>query len=249
MAEQIKRKNLLNNTGNWFKNIARSTYGVSKDIITDMIPVSMELVSGFKDQVFNLNEFINGNGAEYLKTARTTADQLKQALSKAKDQIRTGDFSDGDDMFGLDDDFNFDDFDGFEFSLDDDFGGDSTEPQIDEGSRAIQSTMVATSSRETKAIESQTAVVANLLQASTQSNARMSAANTRMLHNVGQQMTAGMQAINSNLSMLVKFQSETMSSYVTASVKFYEDSMNMMKLMADMNRIQNFNNNSSNFSK
>ena len=242
MAEQIKRKNLLNNTGNWFKNIARSTYGVSKDIITDMIPVSMELVSGFKDQVFNLNEFINGNGADYLKTARTTADQLKQALSKAKDQIRTGDFSDNDDMFGFDDDFNFDDFD---FSFDEDFGGDSTEPQIDEGSRAIQSTMIATSSRETKAIESQTAVVANLLQASTQSNARMSAANTRMLHSVGQQMTAGMQAINSNLSMLVKFQSETMSSYVTASVKFYEDSMNMMKLMADMNRIQNFNNNSS----
>ena len=242
MAEQIKRKNLLNNTGNWFKNIARSTYGVSKDIITDMMPVSMELVSGFKDQVFNLNEFINGNGSDYLKTAKTTADQLKQALSKAKDQIKTGDFSDSDDMFGFDDDFNFDDFD---FSFDEDFGGDSTEPQIDEGSRAIQSTMLATSSRETKAIESQTAVVANLLQASTQSNARMSVANTRMLHNVGQQMTAGMQAINSNLSMLVKFQSETMSSYVTASVKFYEDSMNMMKLMADMNRIQNFNNNSS----
>ena len=48
MAEHIKRKNLLNNTGNWFKNIARSTYGVSKDIITDMMPVSIELVSGFK---------------------------------------------------------------------------------------------------------------------------------------------------------------------------------------------------------
>ena len=237
MAEQIKRKKLLNNTGNWFKNIARSTYGVSKDIITDMMPVSMEIASGFKDQVFNLNEFINGNGADYLKTARTTADQLKQALSKAKSQIKSGDFSDSDDMFGFGDDLNFDDFD---FSFSEDFGGDSTDPQIDEGSRAVQSTMLATSSRETRAIESQTAVVANLLQASTQSNARMSAANTRMLHNVGQQMTAGMQAINSNLSMLVKFQSETMSSYVTASIKFYEDSMNMMKLMADMNRIKNF---------
>ena len=64
---------------------------------------------------------------------------------------------------------------------------------------------------------------------------------------MGNQILSGLSTINENLGLLVRFQSETMSNFVTTSFKYYNDQLEISKKLMDIQgAIGGFENKNSN---
>ena len=89
MADRVKVRNLVQKTGNWFKNATKSSLLISKDIIKEMMPATFSIPSEIANMARDFNS--EGKGSDAFKTVKTTMDSVKEAMSNAKECLKKGD--------------------------------------------------------------------------------------------------------------------------------------------------------------
>ena len=213
----------------WFKNVGKSLGYTSMDLVNEMMPATIDFTTSNVETVKELytdlrrmksqgkrvvDEII---GSEYADIARSSIQNAMKDIKSGKiynkdrqDKV----FQDGDDEFGMSD-FNFDESD--------DTSSKQQPIHINniEGNINKNNPMVKAVDRQTQAMLS-TAQVTNDL--------GVSLATTTLLSNkkIGTGIMQGLNGINNNLALLVNFQSESMTKYISASLVYYEQNLKVL---------------------
>ena len=243
MADRVKVRNLVQKTGNWFKNATKSSLLISKDIIKEMMPATFSIPSEIANMARDFNSE-GSKGSDAFKTVKTTMDSVKEAMSNAKECLKKGDLygltTDDLDMdFDFDDDINFDNLFDFDAEYDEDGSLVEPDPEV-----KTQQAIIRTAGSQIKATRGQTTALVNVMATNAATSNKISVGHTKAMLTMGNQVLSGLSTINENLGLLVRFQSETMSNFVTTSFKYYNDQLEISKkLMEIQGAIGGFENN------
>ena len=218
----------VSSTGNWFKNIAKSTSAVSKTIIKEMVPTTYNIGRSLKQNASDITTMLKGTNRTNMDLDKLSAQSIRDAIRDAKEMIKSGDFTDD---FTPSSQRNSDMSFGSSY-LDDMM--DSIEVVDDNGfsdsdNEKITSSIVSASNKAAENIGNQTAILSNVIASTSKTNSAIAIKQIEAVRDIGVEVSRGLQSINDNISMLVKFQSENMSSYISASYKFYEDMIQLTK--------------------
>ena len=221
----------------WFKNVGKSLGLSTMDIITEMMPATMDTINVNKDMAKNVYDSIrmlrgkNTKGIEGMLSgaAEKNYATLKTAISNAKADIKTGNLYNKqrlNDSFndGLDMDFDFD------FS--DDLGDDNFSDTDSESSdvKVIVpdvniTTNIDKNNPMVKAVQSQSDIILETSEAAAKRDVSIATTQMSLSKKLNDQLYHGMETINENLSLLVNFHSNNMTKYIGASLKYYEDQL------------------------
>ena len=233
MADRVKVRNLVQKTGNWFKNATKSSLLISKDIIKEMMPATFTIPSEITNMARDFTSE-GSKGSDAFKTVKTTMDSVKEAMSNAKECVKKGDLYGftTDDLgmdFDFDDDINFDNLFDFDTEFDEDGSLVEPDPEV-----KTQQAIIRTTESQIKATRGQTTALVNVMATNAATSNKISVGHTKAMLTMGNQVLSGLSTINENLGLLVRFQSETMSNYVTTSFKFYNDQLEISRKLMDI---------------
>ncbi len=246
---KVTKKN--NTQLKWFNNVAKSLGYATSDLVTELVPASSEFVkSNYEATTEMINDMRqNRASGKRLSTQLGNLEQVKigqTALRNVLDDIKSGniynkereqsyfdsDIDDaGSDMFGNDfgdGDFSF----GDEFDSDDDFSDveiDDSDPNVTNVKKVNVQNVNNNLERSVnmlplaKAMHNQTNAVVTTIQGTSQVQTALTGEFMMMYNNMSSTTIGGLTAINDNLSLLVNFQNDSMSKYIGASIKYYED--------------------------
>ena len=231
--------------GTWVKNFGRSVQFSAKSVLTDMAPTVSSTRENIQNDIHELRQELQANRnvkqalLNYLDPEGTVQKYAKEAIKNTKQSLRTGKFYDArrDDKAmseAMGGDFDFDDFDSFgsdEGSDDLDFGSVSMGPSkvMDD----LGPAMASFGESVGKGIGETNKNIArgfNALNEAEKGRMAMTMAiNEKFYSSALQHLTA----IEENSAAMVKFNNESMSVYVQGALKYYDDSLSIMKEIRD----------------
>ena len=228
--------------GTWMKNFGQSVKFSAKSVLTDMAPTVSETRETLQNDIHELRQQLQANRnvkqalLNYLDPEGNVQKYAKEAIDNTKKSLRTGKFYDArredkamGDAFGFDDDFDFGDMDG---SSDDmDFGSVKMGPDkvMDELGPAMSSFGESVG----KGIGETNKNIArgfNALNEAEKGRMAMTMAINEKYYSASLQHLS---AIEENSASIVKFNNESMSVYVQGALKYYDDSLAIMKEIRD----------------
>lgn len=239
---KINKKDRVS-TSTWLKNASKSMGYGTIDVIKEIMPATMDIIDDNKDDV---KEVIS-----VLKEARKTSDGkksgfntyfnrligdkkdiVKTGISNAREDLRTGKFYNKERSSSFFNDFGDDFGEGFnidldeDFSLDDDLSDDSFDNDDSNHSVVVPNVVINSNITKNnpmvKAVESQTAAMIEMEKMNQDRSIKFSKANMLLTAEMGNKLFSGLTTINDNLSLMLKFQTETIGGYVGASLSNYE---------------------------
>ena len=224
-----KRVKKMANNSSYARNVLKSMGFTSIDLVKDLMPNTTEFINSNSDSMSIIKD-IRSNivNRKTMGTQFKTIPQLREvenAFKNIKEDLKSGNFNnktrENENPFDDDMDFGFgdmfgDDDSGVEF-LDDEPSSMSNPPTI------IDTMPLA------KMIGNSTEATVNTMIAV--ADQQMAIETEKILFNskYSNSMLEGLTAMNDNLAMLVKFNAESTTQYHAASMKFYEDSIEIMK--------------------
>ena len=218
------------NTSNYARNVLKSMGFTAVDIVKDLMPNTSEFINNNSD-VTGLIRDVRSNitkrktmGMQFNNIPALK--EVETAFKNIKEDIKSGNFNNvdrennsnpfGDDMdFGFGDMFSDDDG-GVEF-LDDEPSSMSNPPTI------IDTMPLA------KMIGASTEATVNTLIAVADQNMAIETEKILFNNKYSNAMLEGLTTMNDNLATLVRFNADSTAQYHAASMKFYEDSIELMK--------------------
>lgn len=214
----------------WFRNAARSMGLAGSEIITSLTPATGEFLS----ENANFSKEVVDNLREARKNAKPISEILsvgpyvkmtKDAFKNAKEDLRSGNFwntergSDFDDDFELGDDFAF-------LDLDD---SDTVEHDEEDGTTIVnkktQVNVLSDTKPVIKALEGNARITVNAAEAIVSTTKHMGERTIAAQQQLGITTIKGLETMNENLSLLVNFQNDSMTKYIAASIKYYDESL------------------------
>jgi len=230
-------KNDITRTSNWFKNVAKSLGYASYDVVKDKMPFVMATFEDNKSIITDTKQLLRSNRGSTTRLANilgTTAakniDSFKiggknaledfksgKIYNKARETeaiLGTGGFDDFDDIFS----------DGY---TDDDISVEIEETESDKPNIIINSNINENNPMVT-AIKGQSDLILETAKVTSKQNAIIADVQLKSMSNFVQQLHGGLTTINENVSRVVDFNSNHMTSYVGASLKFYDTQISLM---------------------
>lgn len=236
--------------GSWLRNFGTSTKFAAIQVLNDITPHSSGAVKSMGEDIRELRQDLRRLKSDkraiinyLLGEDEQMSEYVNIALKNAKSSLKTGKFIDSaredrlmmkamgmEDMdgfgdFGDDsgsDDFNFDD----DTNFDDDFGSVQMGP-----SKIVN--MMGPSNKAIGAvnetISNQTNTVAQGFSALDKSNKQTFAISLAMNERFHSAATEHLTGINESLKAVVSFNNESMSPFVQGSLKYYDDSLTVLK--------------------
>ncbi|HEY8405251.1 MAG TPA: hypothetical protein VIK67_00085, partial [Acholeplasma sp.] len=175
-----------------------------------------------------------GNRIKGAFDAGSQMGHLRTAMKNAIEDIKSGKIYNKDrldSVVGGDEDFDFDvDFgmDDFEFDEKSHSGNkDVIVPDIKVNVKNV-TPPITRNNPMVKAVERQTRAIYETAQMANETNIKISQNALMMSHAQHGRTLSGLQTINDNIALLVNFHNDSMAKYVGASLKYYEDSINLL---------------------
>ena len=216
--------------GDWLKKVSRSIGSLSSNMIANMMPATFDTVSNASSDIQEMKQFAR----EYRANQRSMLAEIKEAtgfdevekgLNNLREDLRSGNFNNM-----SRDGFNFDFED--DFDLDMDMDDESIGNDLKAGVMTTKAT-IETSKATLEAMERQTAKISNAVLTGSKATYNINAATLKTVNTAASQVTAGLTAINENLGMIVRFNSENMTNFVNASLQYYNDSIGILNKILD----------------
>lgn len=227
--------------GKWIKNAMKSAKGLSSDLIMQMMPATFDTVQSLSQDAQDARDFLRDfrlNRQKYINDFKRSigTDKMSEAWSNAKSDLASGNINNSARAEGDDWDLNFDD--DMDFGDDIDFG-DEDDSYMDEEStekttQVINKIAVSNAAPVKSAIQKQTAIMTDNIINSSKINQQLGLMSQQLMQKHTNIVSDGLKAVNDNLSLLVQFNSDSMTSYINASMKYYNDSMELQQKMFDM---------------
>jgi murein DD-endopeptidase MepM/ murein hydrolase activator NlpD len=229
----------------WFKNVAKSLGFTSAELISHLAPSIHEFtttnVEYGKELVKDIRELRpTGRKIKGVFDASTQIGILRTAIQNAIDDIKSGKIYnmdrinevDGQDDFGGDFDFDVDfgveDFNFDEKSSSTDSGkSDVVVPDVKVTVKNV-TPPITKNNPMVKAVERQTQAIYETAKMTSDLNVKIAQNEMMMSHAQHGRTLSGLQTINDNIALLVNFHNESMSKYIGASLKYYEESINLL---------------------
>lgn len=231
----------------WFANVGKSLGYASMDVINEMMPATMDTIVSSKEPLQDLSnklKTIRGRKNARLDDILTGAakdnyESIKKGISNTKEDLKSGNFYNKKRLadIGADDfdysDFDFDDGDSsmsFSDDLDDDNFSDTSSdssPSIVVPNINVSSNINANNPM-VNVLKVQTDAIVDTSEASMEHNAQLAKVSNIVIRDLNKNVYDGLQSINSNVSLLVKFQSESTSKYYGAALSYFEQNIKVM---------------------
>ena len=220
----------------WFKNVGKSLGYTTTELIEEMIPAPIDFI---KSNTETFKNFYN-DLRQSKSLSKKLSDQIvkneyinigQTAIKNALKDIKSGKiYNKGrqEEIFNDDIDFEF----GDDLNIDNDDYKVSSETMSDSSSsptvnRVVVSSNINKNNPMVKAVERQTEALYNTTQASDKISISLATNHMMINRKLGEDLNRGLSAINDNLSLLVNFQSESMTRYISTTFKYYEESLNL----------------------
>jgi len=224
---------------NWFKNVGKSLGYTTTELIEEMIPAPIEFIKSNTQTFKNFYDELRKNKSinkklsdqmiknEYINIGQTA---IKNALKDIKSgKIYNKDRQD--EIFNDDIDFEFGDdinFDNEDYKVSSDTTSESSTSSSSPTINRVNITSnINRNNPMVRAVERQTEAIYNTTQASDKISISLATNHMMINRKVGEDINTGLSAINDNLSLLVNFQSESMTKYIGTTFKYYEESLNV----------------------
>lgn len=239
----------------WFKNVIKSVGMSTADIIKETLPATFDFVETNKEPAMELYQQLRQESPKLYGKLLTDAVEKNEYIGIAKsfvknaiDDLKSGKLynkdregesvaaamGDEDFNFGSDDDFNFDDDD---FNFDDDDNFDPNSP--DDSDKPVQNIKKVTvnninaniskNNPMVQSLDNQTMVMADIAEADRKNQLGIATTAFTINSKIATDMMTGISTVNDNLTALVDFNNNSMAKYVAASLKYYEDSLSVMR--------------------
>ena len=249
---KITKKN--NSALKWFNNVGKSLGYSSTELINNLMPSSIEFISSNLSTANDIiRELRNMKTSNKKITSMLDKDgaitEAKTFMKNALDDLKTGKFYNKE---REDSSFNFDDS---EFSFSDEFGIDDdlfnenedfvsvNDKNVTINKNVVVNNMapkITSNSIVMKALEGQTKAILKSSEAT--NNVNISLASKKMLidRQFNDNVLSGITSINENIGLLVNFQNDSMTKYITASLKYYEENLDVLnKTLDEMKKTTN----------
>ena len=217
-------------SANWFKNVAKSLGYTASSIGEDLAPTIMDTfktnfdsakelsneLKAHKSASDALSKFVKGKTDEYRDKLSTMKSNVKSDIKSGNlynkervDKVSGFDFGDDDFDFDFNDNFNDENFDeSMNIDISNNYG---TDPEV--------------AAEVIDAVQSQSQVIIETANRSAEQNIALSKLQIQSDREIANVLYGGMGTINENLSRLVDFTNSQSSAYISASLKYYEDSI------------------------
>ena len=229
-------------SANWFKNVAKSLGYTVTSVGDELAPAVMDTFKTNFDAVKELREelkssgnssntlskFIKGKTGEY-------KDKLSTMKSNAKSDLKSGNLYNKD---RADKALGFDFGDDFDFDFSDDFGDENFDESGDINISNSYGTDPEVAAEVIDAVQTQSQVIIETANRNAEQNIALTKLQIQSDREIGNILHDGMGTINQNLTRLVDFNSSQSSAYISASLKYYEDSMRSMnEILTEIKKI------------
>ena len=214
---------------NWKKEFGKSVKFAAKDVLTDLAPATVgsarNIAADIRELRQTLRKMAQNQGSINGMVGQQTGEETKlinDAVKNLKDSLETGQFYSeerakaADPFSNFDTNFNFDDSSSFTNPMD--AVAASIGSQTSRGVKQINSSL-----------EKSTETLAegfSVLNRSEKHSFILNAALQKRFHSESLEQ---FKAMNENLGNLVRFNNETNATFVTASMKFYDDSLEELR--------------------
>lgn len=232
---QMVRKMPVNSS--WFNNVVKSMGFAANDLVKDLMPNTSDFLqyNNVSESMKMVQDMRRNTGVR-----NTVSKQLenipqiniaKEGLMNALEDIKSGKIYNNergsDDDFGFDDmDFGFGDMfdeeDGISFS-DNDEGGTDVTVNRNTVNNVVNTLPLA------RAMTANTEATLQAMSSMADQQAAIETEKMMFNHKSTTSILGGLSAINDNLTALVKFQGDATSKFYAASIKYYEESLEMIK--------------------
>ena len=224
MQGKIKTKN--SGSSQWFKNVSKSLGYASAELISEISPATMEFATTNSELIKETYKAMKSakQGTKKISTLfkeNDTYKTAKSALDNAIADIKTGKFYNKerqDKVFSDGEEFSMEDF-----SFEDDSDNEDGSTSVKAGN--ISFTPLIDNSAMAEAIDRQTESLLKSSKVQNEINTSISTNNLLANQAMANRLVSGLQTINDNLSLLVNFQSNSMTKYIGASIKYYDDNL------------------------
>lgn len=228
----------LPNGNSWASNVIKSLGYSSKEMISLMMPATMDLYSTNSEIVTDAVRDLRSMKAASKRLLNTFIDDeyiqiSRDAIANAKADIKSGKFYNKERadraMFG-------DDNDDFDFDFDDDGNADFSIGGDDDDNGGVNvniSTNITQDNPMVQATVHQTETIVNVGEALQKT--QLAIANHQMIADkkMIEMLTAGMSTINSNIGLLVEFNNSNMTKFTGASLSYYDESLKLLREIKD----------------
>ena len=222
-----------NNSGkytNWKKEFGKSVKFAAKDVLTDLAPATVgsarNIASDLRELKQTLRKLTQSQGTLNGMVGKQTGEESKiieDAIKNFKDSINTGQFYSEERAKKADPFGNFD----TNFNLDDNISSFSNPMDAVADSIGIQTSRGV--KRLNNSIEKSTETLSEgfkVLNRGEKTSFVLNAALQKRFHSESLEQY---KAMNENLGNLVRFNNETTATFVTASMKYYDDSLEELR--------------------
>lgn len=224
---RLSTANLPN--GDWIKNVGRSVGSLSKSMISNMMPATFDTATSISSEIQDMRnfsrDFKSSEKSMFASIKEATGfEEIERGIQNAKEDLKSGNLNNFSRGFDFDFSFDFEE----DFNLDIDF--EDEEIGNDEKAAVMTTKATIETSKATlAAMNEQTSKISNAVLQGSKANYNLGAATLKTINTATSQVTAGLSAINNNLSMLVQFNSSNMTNFVNVSMQYYNDSIDILK--------------------
>lgn len=228
---KVERKNPRGLT--WFNNVAKSLGYTTSQLISELAPSMSEFTATNteygKELLSDIRDLrTSGNKLKGAFDASSQMGHLRTAMKNAMADIKSGKIYNKEREDSI-----HDDGENFEFGMDDfEFDGDANKgnvvvPNLKVNIKNIQPPMNKNNPM-LKIMQRQTQAIYETTQMTVDTNMKIAQNSMMMDHKNHGRTLQGLQTINDNLAMLVNFQSDSMTKYISSSLKYYEENLGLL---------------------
>ena len=239
---KLDKKNVNTASLSWFKNVAKSLGYSATELLGEIVPASTDMIVSnvdfSKEVVSSIRESYENKTkiSQAMNTNKYTG-ILKKALKNAREDLKSGNIYNKErEMSTFDDGFELDDFDM------EDIENISKDPDVEKTNVTHEDT-TANINRVTynninanltknnpmvKSIQKQSELMLDVAETSNKMNVALAGASIEANRAFTESSLNGTSVVNTNLTALVDFQTNTMGKYVGASLKYYEDNLKVL---------------------
>lgn len=242
--------NRMTVTGNeWFKNVVKSVGFASTDLIREISPTTIDFVGTNINSVREIydNKKNNDQSSRNRDKKLISNDYYKLGqnyIKNAMSDIKSGKLYNKERLESTyDDGFELDDFD-FSFGDDDFDNSDDNNEESPTSNKTIINNINANITKNNpmvKSINAQTEAMVNIANANTNISTSLTSSSISVVSKFATDTITGISAMNDNLSALVNFNNDSMSKYIAASIKYYDESLSVLNNSLDQMKYTNGN--------
>ena len=227
----------------WFNNVAKSMGFAAADLVKEVMPNTSNFLdyNNVTDSMNMIKDMRMNTGVRNTVTKQLgnipQVNLAKDALKNALEDIKSGkiwnDERGNSGEFGFDDmDFGFGDAFGEDdsISFDDEDGGENVTVNRNTVNNVVNTLPLA------KAMAANTEATINAMGSIADQHAAIETEKMLFNNKATTSILGGLSAINDNLTAMVKFQGDATSKYYAASIKYYEESLAMIKKANEKNQ-------------